>query len=58
MGSAVEMWMAHQNNVPIVTISPMKANWVVKLLSKAVYTDLEEFLSSFNAEILNSLKMS
>lgn len=58
MGSAVEMWMAHQNNVPIVTISPMKANWVVKLLSKAVYTDLEEFLSSFNEEILNSLKMS
>ena len=58
MGSAIEMWMAHQNNVPIVTISPMKANWVVKLLSKAVYTNIEEFLSSFNKEVLNSLKIS
>ena len=47
MGSAVEMWMAHQNNVPIITISPIKANWVVNLLSNIVYEDLEEFLNSF-----------
>lgn len=58
MGSAVEMWMAHQNKVPIVTISPMKANWVVKLLSNIVYADLDEFLSSFNKESLTNLQVS
>ncbi len=58
MGSAVEMWMAHQNNVPIITISPMKANWVVKLLSKVVYTDLEEFLNTFDAKVVDTLEIS
>lgn len=58
MGSAVEMWMAHQNNVPIITISSIKANWVVKLLSNIVYEDLEEFLSSFDRAVLDDLKSS
>ena len=58
MGSAVEMWVAHQNSVPIVTISPIKANWVVKLLSSIVYEDLEEFLNSFDRAVLYSLKSS
>ena len=43
MGSACEMWQAHSNNIPIITISPLIHNWVVKLLSQKIYTSIEEF---------------
>ena len=55
MGSAIEMWMAHANNVPIITISPMKSNWVIKLMSSIIYSDIEEFLLKFNRKSLNKL---
>jgi hypothetical protein len=43
MGSAVEMWEAWKNKKPILTISPLKLNWVVKLLSTRVFSTIEEF---------------
>jgi hypothetical protein len=49
MGTAMEMWQAYQANVPVVTISPMADNWVVKHLSKVVLPDL----SAFRAWILD-----
>src|SRR5260221_13659130 len=50
MGSAVEMWEAHNAGVPLVTISPLNHNWVVRLLSEKLYPDLETFEQSFNAD--------
>lgn len=43
MGTAVEMYAAHQAGVPIVSITPLAENWVVKLLSNAVVPSLEAF---------------
>jgi hypothetical protein len=43
MGTAIEMWEAFQAGVPVVTISLMSANWVVKHLSSAVLSDLRAF---------------
>ena len=43
MGTAVEMWEAYKNGTPIVTISPLAENWVVKLLSSRVVPGLDEF---------------
>jgi hypothetical protein len=43
MGTAIEMWQAFQAGVPVVTISPMAANWVVKHLSSAILPDLDAF---------------
>ena len=43
MGTAIEMWKAFEANVPIVTISPMAANWVIKHLSSVVLPDLDAF---------------
>ena len=43
MGTAVEMWQAYRAGVPVVTISPMAANWVVRHLSDVVLPDLESF---------------
>ena len=43
MGTAIEMWQAFQAGVPVVTISPMASNWVVKYLSSVVLPDLDAF---------------
>jgi hypothetical protein len=43
MGTAIEMWQAFQAGIPLITISPMAANWVVKHLSSVVLPDLDAF---------------
>jgi hypothetical protein len=45
MGTAIEMWQAFRARVPIVTVSPLEANWVVKHLSDVVLPDLSTFRS-------------
>jgi hypothetical protein len=45
MGTAIEMWQAFQAGVPLVTVSPMAANWVVRHLSSVVLPDLDAFRS-------------
>ena len=46
MGTALEMYVAHERGVPVVTISPLVENWVVRALSQRVYRDLDEFLDA------------
>jgi nucleoside 2-deoxyribosyltransferase len=43
MGTAIEMWQAFRSDIPVITISPMAANWVVRHLSSVVLPDLESF---------------
>ena len=43
MGTAIEMWEAYHAKVPIISISPMKTNWVIKLLSNKVYGRIKDF---------------
>ncbi len=57
MGSAIEMWIAYKANVPIVSISPLTHNWVIKLLSKKIYSDLDSFKNKFNFQILKELDL-
>ncbi|MBI3840157.1 MAG: hypothetical protein HY288_19720 [Planctomycetia bacterium] len=42
MGTAIEMWEAHQHGRAVIAISPMKHNWAVKFLSHELYADVEE----------------
>ena len=58
MGSAIEMWVAYNAGIPIVSISPLSHNWVIKLLSKHVYSDLNNFKQKFNFQVLNELKFT
>ena len=55
MGSAIEMWMAYGARIPIITISPLESNWVVKLLSSLVYSNLEEFCEKLDEKKLREL---
>jgi hypothetical protein len=43
MGTALEMYAAYLQNIPVVTISPMVDNWVVRVLSHRVFPDLTSF---------------
>lgn len=45
MGTAVEMWQAYQHGKPVLTISPLAENWVVKFLSARVFPSLGAFES-------------
>jgi len=48
MGTAVEMYEAHRSGAAVVTITPMAANWVVRVCSDRILPDLpalEEFLA-------------
>jgi hypothetical protein len=45
MGTAIEMWEGFRAGKPLVTVSPMAANWVVRHLSDVVLPDLETFQS-------------
>lgn len=46
MGTALEMWAAYQAGKPVVVISPLERNWVVRYLSTLVLPDLEAFVEA------------
>ena len=45
MGSAIEMWEAHNHGRLIFTISPMKTNWIVRLFSDKIFDNTEAFIT-------------
>jgi hypothetical protein len=49
MGTALEMYAAFLEDIPVLTISPMQDNWVVRSLSSRVFPDLAAFLASVAA---------
>jgi hypothetical protein len=49
MGTAIEMWEAHQHGRAVIAISPLEHNWSVKFCSHAVYPDLAAFEADLRA---------
>lgn len=49
MGTAIEMWEAYQHGAVVISISPMRHNWVVKFLSHRIYPDIEAFQAALQA---------
>ena len=43
MGSAIELWEAFHKKTLKLVISPLSANWVVRILSDQVFPDLQTF---------------
>lgn len=43
MGTAIEMWEAHQAGRTVIAVSPLSHNWAVRFLSHLRYDTLEEF---------------
>ncbi len=45
MGTALEMNAAYEKGVPVIAISPMRENWVIRALSARVFPDLPAFVA-------------
>jgi hypothetical protein len=43
MGTAIEMWEAHQHGRAVIAISPLEHNWSVKFCSHEIYPDVAAF---------------
>lgn len=43
MGTALEMHRAYNAGIPVITISPMAENWVVRALSRRIFADIPAF---------------
>jgi nucleoside 2-deoxyribosyltransferase len=45
MGTALEMNAAYEKGVPVIAISPLRENWVIRAVATRVFPDLEEFVA-------------
>lgn len=43
MGTALEMNAAYEKDVPVIAISPLRENWVIRALATRVFADLDAF---------------
>ena len=49
MGTALEMWEAWRAGVPVIAISPLAANWVVRVCATQRFDTLEDFVTAVRA---------
>jgi hypothetical protein len=53
MGSAIELWEAKRAGVKVVSVTPLKDNWVIRYASDVILEnlrDLESFLRAYAAQ--------
>ncbi len=55
MGTAIEMWEAYRHGAVVLTVSPMRRNWVIRFLSHAIFSDLSEFAGALRSGFLRRL---
>jgi hypothetical protein len=46
MGTALEIFTAERAGVPVVAVSPMVHNWVLRAFARRIYPDLESLLAA------------
>ncbi|MBZ0270567.1 hypothetical protein K8I61_00910 [bacterium] len=56
MGTAIEVWECRRAGVPVIAISPMAHNWVVRLFSNVVLADLDAFEAWLCEDALQDMK--
>lgn len=55
MGTALEMWAAHEAGRHIVAITPLIHNWVVRLTANEILPDLESLLIAIESGRFSNL---
>jgi nucleoside 2-deoxyribosyltransferase len=63
MGTALEMNAAYERGVPVIAISPLRENWVIRAVSTRIFADLDAFLTALSTmrsptELIDSNKSS
>jgi nucleoside 2-deoxyribosyltransferase len=49
MGTALEMWEAWRAGVPVIAITPLATNWVVRVVASQRFDTLEDFAQAVRA---------
>lgn len=55
LGTSIELWECHKNNVPVIAISPMNHNWVLRFFTDLIFPDIESFESWLTRENYDKL---
>ena len=55
MGTALEMWEAWRAGVPVIAITPLAANWVVRTCAVQRFASLEEFAQAVKTGVVTGL---
>ncbi len=55
MGSAIEMWEAKRAGARIISITPLKHNWVVRYASDIIVESIEEFAEALKRQKIQAL---
>ncbi len=55
MGTAIEIWQAYHDRIPVLTISPMTTNWIIRLFSGKNFETVEAFEKFVHRNDLNML---
>lgn len=55
MGTAIEMWTAYHAGKPVIAVTPLAHNWVVKLCARHVLPDLDSLLAYIESGSLSRL---
>ena len=55
MGTALEMWEAWRAGVPVIAITPLAANWVVRVCATQRFDTLEDFATAVRAGLVAQL---
>ena len=55
LGTSIEIWEARNAGVPIIAISPMFHNWVLRFFTNKILPDLESFEKWLTKERLDAL---
>jgi hypothetical protein len=43
LGTSIEIWEAYNHGVPVISISPMTTNWIIRFLPKRNFETIERF---------------
>lgn len=57
MGTALEMWEAWRAGVPVIAISPLAANWVLRTCAVRRFETLEDFAAAVRAGALSAFQV-
>ena len=55
MGSAIEMWEAKRAGVRVVSVTPLRENWVVRYTSDLVVGSIDEFAHLLESSTVQTL---
>lgn len=52
MGTAIEMWSAYKSQKPVIAVTPLTHNWIVRLTAEAVVPDLDSLIEAINEGLI------